>query len=592
MSLNPFAPLKNRLAPRSLGEGAAPADYVAPIPTWGVPGHPLGHPECGEIRRVYDYNDANGRMLFRVMRFEDEKGQKHYRPLTLWDLRNGHMNWKWQAPPSPRPLYGLDELAKRGPNAQVLIVEGEKAAKHARAFMKAYVVMTSMGGAKAAAHADWTVLAGRKVTIWPDADEAGRGYAQDVAACLAKAGAKEVRIVKLDRRFKDSWDLGDWGDTKVAQPVHNVSVLHRMIDEAPLAKGASPGSAGFQPALADSQPQKSRLEAGAPRPASLPSSDPCTPSSIIRTGISGATLQFKSFAPIKWIVPDVIVEGLTLVAGKPKLGKSWLALNLGLAVAAGGRAFSSTTCEQGDVLALTLEDNERRLQSRVRQMLGDAHWPEGITFHTDWPRLDEGGLGQIEEWVQTVAAPKLVIIDVWAKVRGRPDGKKTLYTDDFEQLAVLQRLASKHRVGIIVMHHASKRENPDDPFDLVSGTTGLTGAADSILILRKEAAQPDAVLYGRGRDLPVFEKALRFDGTRGLWAVLGDADEYRSTAFETKILKELERADEPLSPKDIAAILEGKESTAKGTLYRMARAGKVINLKGKFALLPTHVQGV
>lgn len=136
------------------------------------------------------------------------------------------------------------------------------------------------------------------------------------------------------------------------------------------------------------------------------------------------------------------------------------------------------------------------------------------------------------------------------------------------------------------MHHASKRENPDDPFDLVSGTTGLTGAADSILILRKEAAQADAVLYGRGRDLPVFEKALRFDGTRGLWAVLGDADEYRVTTLETRILKELAKIETPASPQEIAAMIGGATASVKVVLYRMARVGKVANKNGRFSAAP------
>jgi hypothetical protein len=137
-----------------------------------------------------------------------------------------------------------------------------------------------------------------------------------------------------------------------------------------------------------------------------------------------------------------------------------------------------------------------------------------------------------------------------------------------------------------VMHHASKRESPDDPFDLVSGTTGLTGAADSILILRKEAAQADAVLYGRGRDLPVFEKALRFDGTRGLWAVLGDADEYRVTTLEAKIVKELERSSEPLTAQDVAIAVEAQLASVKGILYRLVKGGKAHKHKSRFAISP------
>ncbi|MFM9862462.1 MAG: AAA family ATPase, partial [Micropepsaceae bacterium] len=231
-----------------------------------------------------------------------------------------------------------------------------------------------------------------------------------------------------------------------------------------------------------------------------------------------------------------------------------------------------------------LEDNQRRLQARLRQMAGtDAPWPARLQFHTDWPRLDDGGLSKIEAWIASVANPKLIVVDVWAKVRGRADGKKSMYADDFESLAVLQRVASKRRLGIVVMHHASKRDNPDDPFDLVSGTTGLTGAADSVLILRKEAGQADAVLYGRGRDMPVFEKALRFDGTRGLWAVLGDADAYRATTLEDKILKELKGVGEPMSHQDVAALIEdATAASVRVTLYRMAKVGRVINMRNRF----------
>jgi hypothetical protein len=135
------------------------------------------------------------------------------------------------------------------------------------------------------------------------------------------------------------------------------------------------------------------------------------------------------------------------------------------------------------------------------------------------------------------------------------------------------------------MHHASKRDNPDDPFDLVSGTTGLTGAADSVLILRKEAGQADAILYGRGRDLPVFEKALRFDGTRGLWAVLGDAEQYRCSALEDKILNELRGAEVPMSHQDVAALIDdANAASVRVTLYKMAKAGRVLNTRNRFAM--------
>ncbi|MFM9864491.1 MAG: AAA family ATPase [Micropepsaceae bacterium] len=569
MQDDPFAPLDGTRAatPSPEPEGG---QYLAPLPK-GMRSVSTTHPQLGDAKHIYSYTNSEGFVMFHVIRFEDPKERKTYRPASVWMGAGGKPEWRWLAPPGPRPLFNLYELAKR-PRAQVLLVEGEKAAIAARRFMQAWVVVTSFGGAKGAGRAEWFHMRNRKVTIWPDADEAGAAYAREAAEHIYRAGAASVRVVKLDRRFKDGWDLGDWGDMTMTQPVTDVRVLHRMVDEAPLVEGGSdPGSAGLRPALADAPPRAGK-DAGAPR-VSAPT-ESLAPCDI--DGISGAALQDKVFAPIKWIAPDYIVEGLTMIAGKPKLGKSWLALNLAFAVAAGGRAFSSAGCEQGDVLALALEDNQRRLKSRLQQMAGDAKWPARLHFHTDWPRLDEGGLSKIEAWIASVPNPKLIVVDVWAKVRGRADGKKSMYADDFESLAVLQRVASQRRLGIVVMHHASKRDNPDDPFDLVSGTTGLTGAADSVLILRKEAGQADAVLYGRGRDLPVFEKALRFDGTRGLWAVLGDAEAYRATTLEGRILKELERAEAPLRARDVVDLLgDAKVNSVKVALSRMARQGKV-----------------
>ena len=97
--------------------------------------------------------------------------------------------------------------------------------------------------------------------------------------------------------------------------------------------------------------------------------------------------------PVRWAIPDILPEGLTLLAGKPKLGKSWLALSAALSIAAGGVALGTQPVAKGDVLYLALEDNARRLQSRARQILASmTEIPSGIEFALDWPRLGEGGL--------------------------------------------------------------------------------------------------------------------------------------------------------------------------------------------------------
>ena len=116
-----------------------------------------------------------------------------------------------------------------------------------------------------------------------------------------------------------------------------------------------------------------------------------TPLADIKTATS---LQFMTFAALKYIVPDLIVEGCVLLAGKPKAGKSWFVLDIGLAVACGGYRLGDKKCEQGDVLYLALEEADRRLQRRITKLLptfGDK-WPERFQYVTIWPRADEGGI--------------------------------------------------------------------------------------------------------------------------------------------------------------------------------------------------------
>ncbi len=108
---------------------------------------------------------------------------------------------------------------------------------------------------------------------------------------------------------------------------------------------------------------------------------------------SAQALRRKEFAPIRYVVPGYIAEGCTLLAGRPKLGKSWLVLEMGLAVAMGEACLGGIVCEQGDVLYLALEDSQRRLQKRIDKVLGPLNeWPARFHFATECPRSNEGGL--------------------------------------------------------------------------------------------------------------------------------------------------------------------------------------------------------
>ncbi len=174
---------------------------------------------------------------------------------------------------------------------------------------------------------------------------------------------------------------------------------------------------------------------------------------------SAAELQGRVFPPIKWIVPGILPEGLTLLAGKPKIGKSWIALDFALAVASGG-AVMGRECDPGPVLYLALEDNPRRLQRRLRLVAGSTPWPHELGFHTEWPRLD-AGLGRMREWVISRPGARLLIVDTLAVIRPPARAAESVHSSDYSALRGLHQLANEHALGVLVVHHLRKADADD-----------------------------------------------------------------------------------------------------------------------------------
>ncbi len=290
--------------------------------------------------------------------------------------------------------------------------------------------------------------------------------------------------------------------------------------------------------------------------------------------ISAADLDAKVFPQIDYVVPGYIAEGLTILAGKPKCGKSWLCLDMAIAVACGGFAMGSVPVEAGDVLYLALEDNQRRLQKRIRQLVGDGEKPKRLALATECEAIDRGGLQAIASWCESVPRPRLIVVDVLGMIRPNRREKDQLYEGDYKAITPLKQLADQYSLAVIIVHHTSKRADATDPFDTISGTTGLTGAADTNAVLTNSPEGPK--LYGRGRDIEEYEKSMRFDKTSGRWTVLGDAQDVARSDERKAILDLLDKAPEPLSPTAIAESLNKSPGTVRTTLHRMTAAGEVI----------------
>jgi RecA-family ATPase len=242
----------------------------------------------------------------------------------------------------------------------------------------------------------------------------------------------------------------------------------------------------------------------------------------------------------------------------------------------------SLPCAQGDVLYAALEDNQRRLQRRMAKLSPGAA-PTNLTFTCDMPKLADGGLQYIKDWVKNAQNPKLVIVDTLAMVRSPKRKDQTAYEADYESVRELRDLATAHNLAIIIVHHLRKAE-ADDSFDTISGTLGLTGCPDTIMIIRREGS--GVILEAKGRDIEEIKKAVEFDAATAAWTITGDADTVRQSAERNAVLKAFREANgEALGPQQIAATTGMKAGNVRKLIHGMKAAELVRMVKyGKYAL--------
>lgn len=289
-------------------------------------------------------------------------------------------------------------------------------------------------------------------------------------------------------------------------------------------------------------------------------------------GISGLALNKKEFPKMRWVVPGLLPEGFTILGGRPKVGKSWLLMNVSIAVALGGCALGAIECPEGDVLHLALEDNQRRLQERQR-VLAPNFAPSRVEWNVDWPG-GEAALTEIEKWMKTVANPRLVMMDTWKQIRRPPRPNESIYDWDYDSARPFREFANNRKIAIVAAHHLNKRIDADDPFDQLSGSNGLSGAADTIFVIRRDGTGGHT-LYGRGRDVSEFSRALTMSAN-GEWKLEGDASIVRASRERANILAFLANNLTPATPADIAIATRQKPGNVRFLLLQMVKDGQVI----------------
>jgi AAA domain len=480
---------------------------------------------------TFDYRDEANKLLFQVCRTPAK---------AFYQRRPNGSGWINKIEGVRRVLYRLPELlAEKG---MVFIPEGEK---HVDALIRLGLRATCNSGGAGKWRPEYAdFLRGRDVIVLPDNDEPGRKHAQTIAQSLHGV-ATRVRVLPLP-------DLGPKGD--VINWLEAGGTREKLLELVEGTTNWRPPSQG----------------------------------SIKLDGLlsSAADLQNETFDPLRMIVPKYVPEGLTLLAGKPKVGKSFWALDVGIAVAVGGECMGER-CEQGDVLALMLDDkSRRRLQRRLTKMLGAQRqeWPRALQYATAWPRLNEGGLDLLREWIGRAKRPRLIIIDILEQVRQRVpiNQRASQYSTDYDALIELQKIANEYQLAILVVHH-QRKQGADDLIDTVSGTLGLGGAVDTVLILGKD--DTGKFLYGRGRDLDEFNVAVK-QNEHSRWQVLGLKQEEQASPERNRVIAALTRAGRPMNVVGITAAIGGKQANVKKLLATMHAEGIIERIATGLYRLP------
>lgn len=302
-------------------------------------------------------------------------------------------------------------------------------------------------------------------------------------------------------------------------------------------------------------------------PAALPGIANPTPLYDFTKVPTMAQLQARTFKETKWIIPNVLPIGNFLLAARPKMRKTFLALQLALAVA-GGRKFLEWQCGKGDVLFLGLEDNERRLKSRVKilqtfdlnppDLSGFRYWTGGVDIspttgreyvsnpeeaertYSMFPK-GQAGVDALNRFLDTYPATKLIVIDTYAHFR-ESSNNRDVYQRDVEQMMPITRLCAEREVCGIVVHHEKKGLANTDSGDFLedaSGTSGITGTVDGVLSIKGkrgiQAENETKKLLITGRDIPRdYDIDMSFDAERGGWlpAVRQDAREAIKSLLE------------------------------------------------------------
>lgn len=217
------------------------------------------------------------------------------------------------------------------------------------------------------------------------------------------------------------------------------------------------------------------------------------------------------------IIDNLVPAGLTVLAGAPKRGKSWMALKMALCISS-GEPFLGMPTRKGAVLYLDLESKNYRVQDRLNKLIvGPA--PRELYFAHKSERLDGGLMEQLKSWIACVEGPAMIIIDTLGRVKSGARRGENAYESDTRIFGELQTFALENKLSVVVVHHLKKDTGAnDDYFERISGSMGLTGACDAVMVLAGKRGEETSTLRTSSRDFEAQDFVVRFNG--GAWELV------------------------------------------------------------------------
>jgi hypothetical protein len=403
------------------------------------------------------------------------------------------------------PLYNIQEATEqhdRHPEEWVLWPEGEKCVHIAEAM--GFAAVTNGGGAGQRLFGESLLpLAEWKIVLMPDKGKVGAGLMDFLAPELVNLGCqlKRLELPGLD----EGQDVADWAK-QFETEVDARKSLTALIEKAPLIK-----------------PKKS--------------------------GEDFTDLIAEEDEPVVEYVPGLFNEGTYILAGAPKLGKSWLTLSIAQGLAMGGAVLGRILVDPCDVLYLCLEDGRRRFKRRAKMRAEGLALPERGRFevHFTWSKLDEGGAEALEAWVAVRRAAErrcCVVIDTGIRLRPGDNGKQgDMYRQDYEYLAQITDIMQKHNALCIVVSHTRKAEALDF-IDMVIGSHGITGAVEGVMVFTRERHSKKATLMGTDKDGEEIKVVMEWNDINGGWNITDSPDE--ATEQRQKVMGLIRKAKQTI----------------------------------------------